>query len=167
LDGNDELFVGEDMHPDGNHMAPSDATTPKVTVVKHPQLDGTSSLYVGSPTYHGSFLFYLGTPVTPDGLDLPPNTKPPSRPTHENCDWYLYDNRAEFEFADFLYREDQMSAGKINKLSHILAALYPDDLPTFADNKDLYNTIDAMEVGDVPWDSFTVTYNLRVKCRVG
>jgi len=95
----------------------------------------------------------------PEGLNVPPNAKPSSCPTCRDGDWYPYDNRAEFEFADFLYHEDQMSAGKINKLSHILATLYPDDVPTFADHKDLYSTIDAMEVGEVAWESFTVTYN--------
>jgi len=77
----------------------------------------------------------------------------------DNDDWYPYDNQAEFELANFLYQEEQMSAGKINKLSQILAAMYPDNLPTFSDYKDLYNTIDATEVGEVAWESFTVTYN--------
>jgi len=52
-----------------------------------------------------------------------------------------------------------MSAGKINKLSDIMAALYPDNLPTFTDHKDLYNTIDATELGEVAWESFMVTYD--------
>jgi len=98
-------------------------------------------------------------PVNAEGLDLPHHTSPPSRSGADNDDWYPYDNRAEFEFADFLYREEQMSAGKINKLSDIMAALYPDNLPTFTDHKDLYNTIDATELGEVAWESFMVTYD--------
>jgi hypothetical protein len=31
--------------------------------------------------------------------------------------------------------------------------------PPFADHDDLYHTIDATEIGHVPWQSFDITYN--------
>ncbi|KAJ7875741.1 hypothetical protein B0H14DRAFT_3436990 [Mycena olivaceomarginata] len=42
--------------------------------------------------------------------------------------------------------------------AQLLAALYPDKDPPFADHKDLYATIDAIQQGDVPWQSFSVQY---------
>ena len=35
----------------------------------------------------------------------------------------------------------------------------PDDEPPFLHAEDLYDTIDAIELSDVPWQSFTVSYN--------
>lgn len=53
-----------------------------------------------------------------------------------------------------------MSAGNINSLLDIWASsLPPDTDPPFADHEDLYNVIDATEVGDAPWKSFTMQYN--------
>ncbi|KAJ6613087.1 hypothetical protein B0H10DRAFT_2436637 [Mycena sp. CBHHK59/15] len=52
-----------------------------------------------------------------------------------------------------------MSAGAINELMQNWAARPGAPDPPFADHEDLYNTIDATEVGHVPWESFTVRYN--------
>ncbi|KAJ6603945.1 hypothetical protein B0H10DRAFT_1922992 [Mycena sp. CBHHK59/15] len=53
-----------------------------------------------------------------------------------------------------------MSAGAIDELMQNWAAR-PESMgdPPFADHHDLYNTIDATELGHVPWESFTVSYN--------
>ncbi|KAG1844846.1 hypothetical protein DFJ58DRAFT_843939 [Suillus subalutaceus] len=62
---------------------------------------------------------------------------------------------------DFMYTENQMSAGDINKILHlwgITLAVHRDD-PPFADYKDLYNTIDATPLDDVTWESFSLKYN--------
>ncbi|KAJ6631376.1 hypothetical protein B0H10DRAFT_2159741 [Mycena sp. CBHHK59/15] len=62
--------------------------------------------------------------------------------------------------ADLLYRRVQMSAGAIDELMQNWAAR-PESAgdPPFADHEDLYNTIDATEIGHVPWESFSVAYN--------
>ena len=58
-----------------------------------------------------------------------------------------------------------MSGNKVDKLMEIWAAhkkaQYSDDesAPPFANAWDLYNVIDAMELGDVPWQAFSVQYN--------
>jgi hypothetical protein len=54
-----------------------------------------------------------------------------------------------------------MSAPDSNELLDLWAAsLVPhDDSPPFADNKDVHNTIDAIPLGDVPWQSFTTSYS--------
>jgi hypothetical protein len=65
--------------------------------------------------------------------------------------------------ADFLFRKEQMSGKKIGELMDIWAAYQQDkgdDLdPPFSGAKDLYDTIDATELGDVPWQAFTVQFS--------
>ncbi|KAG1792906.1 uncharacterized protein HD556DRAFT_1432393 [Suillus plorans] len=76
-------------------------------------------------------------------------------------DWTPYRNRLEFECADFIYTENQMSAGDINKILYlwgITLAVHHDN-PSFADYRDLYNTIDATLLGDVAWENFSLKYN--------
>ncbi|KAJ7613474.1 hypothetical protein FB45DRAFT_1111991 [Roridomyces roridus] len=52
----------------------------------------------------------------------------------------------------------EMSTKSVDRLAQLLAALYPDRDPPFADYKDLYATIDAIQQGDIPWESFSVQY---------
>jgi hypothetical protein len=54
-----------------------------------------------------------------------------------------------------------MSAPNINTLLDLWAAtlLKHGDVPPFANAPDLYNTIDSTPLGDVPWQSFSLTYN--------
>jgi hypothetical protein len=53
-----------------------------------------------------------------------------------------------------------MSAPDINVLLDLWAAklIQHGDYPPFADAKDLYQTIDAIPLGDTPWESFTAKY---------
>ncbi|KAJ7255147.1 hypothetical protein C8J57DRAFT_1437087 [Mycena rebaudengoi] len=75
-------------------------------------------------------------------------------------DFFPYMACADFELADLLYRRVQMSAGAINELMQNWA-VRPESAgdPPFADAEDMYNTIDATEIGHVPWESFAVKYN--------
>jgi hypothetical protein len=54
-----------------------------------------------------------------------------------------------------------MSAGNIDQLLDLWASTLfkHDDQPPFRDYKDLYDTIDSTPLGDVPWQSFTMSYN--------
>ena len=52
-----------------------------------------------------------------------------------------------------------MSGAKLDKHLQNLAALYPDQGPPFADHKEMYSVIDAIKEGDIPWQSFSVTYD--------
>ncbi|KAJ6609225.1 hypothetical protein B0H10DRAFT_2298332 [Mycena sp. CBHHK59/15] len=89
-----------------------------------------------------------------------PDTPPPPRVHAEADDFSPYTDRLDFDLADLLYRHVQMPAGAIDELMQNWAAR-PESAgdPPFADHDDLYNTIDATEVGHVPWQSFDVTYN--------
>ncbi|KAJ6591937.1 hypothetical protein B0H10DRAFT_1925050 [Mycena sp. CBHHK59/15] len=51
-----------------------------------------------------------------------------------------------------------MSAKGVDCLAELMATLYEGADPPFADHKDLYATIDAIEQGDIPWESFSVKY---------
>ena len=59
---------------------------------------------------------------------------------------------------DLLYVEEEMSAGKIDKLLKVLSTLYETQLP-FTSYQELYTLIDAIKQGDVPWNSFSVAYD--------
>jgi hypothetical protein len=93
---------------------------------------------------------------------IPPDTPPPPRDSDLGPDnWSPYDNRLQFELADFLFRRNQMSAGDINFLLNLWAASLAihNDEPPFSKATDLYNTIDSTPLGDVAWESFSLQYN--------
>jgi hypothetical protein len=103
-----------------------------------------------------------GAPCDIEGFDIPPGALPAPIDERRPDDYSPFNNRAEFEFAEFLYAKDEMSAAKINQLMDILARLYPDQDPPFANHKELYSIIDQISHGDVPWDSFSVSYNGQI-----
>ncbi|KAJ3513244.1 hypothetical protein NLJ89_g3056 [Agrocybe chaxingu] len=59
---------------------------------------------------------------------------------------------------EFLYVEEEMSAGKIDKLLTLLATLYK-DAPPFSNHQEMYAVIDAIQQGATPWNSVSVTYD--------
>jgi hypothetical protein len=62
--------------------------------------------------------------------------------------------------ADFLFTKNQMSGGDIDTLMSLWKAAmvkHGDDAP-FKSHEDLYKTIDATPLGDVPWESFSLSY---------
>ncbi|KAJ6615330.1 hypothetical protein B0H10DRAFT_1916032 [Mycena sp. CBHHK59/15] len=105
----------------------------------------------------------IGRPCDRDGNFLPPNTPPPPRERPPPDDFTPYAQHADFDLADLLYRRVQMSAGAIDELMQNWAARPGAPDPPFADHEDLYNTIDATEIGHVPWESFTVRYNRPIE----
>jgi hypothetical protein len=111
-------------------------------------------------------LYYLGRPCNPEGEFLPDNT--PATWEDRDChDFRPFDSRTSFKLADLLYQKVQMSEANINELLEILAewagSLDADADPPFADAKDMYSKIDACHLGDIPWQSFRVSYDGNVK----
>jgi hypothetical protein len=94
------------------------------------------------------------------GQFLADGATPSPPPSKSHDDWTPYQNRIEFETAEFLYTRNQMSAGNINILLDLWAAtlLKHNNKPPFADCCNLYKTIDSTPVGDVKWQSFKVQY---------
>ncbi|KAG1844764.1 hypothetical protein C8R48DRAFT_750825 [Suillus tomentosus] len=96
------------------------------------------------------------------GNPIPPDAPPPPRPSDRGSDdWTPYNDRVEFEVADFLYRRNQMSAGDIDFVFNLWAASLAahGDTPPFTNHTDMYDTIDSTPLGDVPWQSFSSQYN--------
>lgn len=107
----------------------------------------------------------IGKPCDKEGYELLPDTPPPPFTERLPGDYYPYNSLSEFELADFLFRKEQMSGNRIDELMEIWAyhqtTQYGDDEtpPPFANARDLYNVIDATELGDVPWQAFAVKYS--------
>lgn len=75
-------------------------------------------------------------------------------------DWFPYKDCLQFEVADFLYSDNQMSGAKIDKLMELWAAsvLPHGSTPPFCNHDDLYHTIDLTPLGKVSWHSFEMTH---------
>ncbi|KAJ7917317.1 hypothetical protein B0H13DRAFT_2443415 [Mycena leptocephala] len=100
-----------------------------------------------------------GKPCDKNGKFLPPGVQPPP-PDHGPPDNFTpYVNAADFDLADLLYRRAQMSAGHIDELMQNWASRPGAEDPPFANHRDLYDTIDATETGNVPWKSFNVSWS--------
>ncbi|KAJ6617696.1 hypothetical protein B0H10DRAFT_1948192 [Mycena sp. CBHHK59/15] len=99
-----------------------------------------------------------GTPCDINGHDLPPGALPPPWDDRAPNDYSPLESRAQFEFAEFLYTQQEMLTKGVDRLAQLLTALYQGTDPPFADHKDLYTTIDSIQQGDIPWESFSVKY---------
>ena len=89
------------------------------------------------------------------------NTPPPHETDRGSDNWTPYRDRVQFEVTDFFYCCNQMSAGHINLITGLWAAsLAPhNNSPPFENAKDLCGTIDATPLSNIPWQSFTLSYN--------
>ncbi|KAG1724326.1 uncharacterized protein EDB91DRAFT_1269275 [Suillus paluster] len=98
--------------------------------------------------------------ISPLALHPPPPPPPPPKNLASD-NWTPFHNRAEFETAEFLYMQNQMPAGQINRLLDLWASTLTkhNDKPPFADHHDLYEVIDSSPFGDVKWQCFTVAYD--------
>ncbi|KAI0360029.1 hypothetical protein OH77DRAFT_1586687 [Trametes cingulata] len=99
-------------------------------------------------------------PCDEEGNYLAEGTPPPPRPHAAFGDWSPFDNRIEFELAEFLFKREQMSARSISVLMSLWAAdvIRLGGRPPFADYAELYATIDAITLGDVPWRCLKAGY---------
>jgi hypothetical protein len=125
----------------------------------HPNLNGKPTLFKFALTL---ILLPIGRICDEDGNDVPLDMPPPPRDSDKGSDnWTPYNNRLQFEMADFLYRRNQMSAGDIDFLLNGWAAslLVHDDEAPFSKTTHLYSTIDSTPLGDVAWESFSLQYN--------
>lgn len=108
-------------------------------------------------TLHKLISHSIGTPCDLNGNDLPAGEAPPEQTHLDDNDFSPYEDRVSFEITDFLYRRNQMPGTQINDLMNLWSAKEDAD-PPFANKEDLYETIDATTLGDVPWESFSVKY---------
>ena len=103
----------------------------------------------------------LARPCDSEGNFLPSGTPPPPRPSQPANEFFPFRDRLEFEAADFLYSRDQMNAGNIDFLSMLWATsmLKHGGTPPVQGHKDLYETIDAIPLGDIPWQCEKLYYD--------
>jgi hypothetical protein len=103
---------------------------------------------------------HLGQPCTADGEFLPHGTPSTPMPLKAPDDWSPYCNRVKFEMAEFAFKKCHISAKNLDFLCDLMATTLTKhhDVPPFTDHKDLHNVIDATQLGDVPWQSFSVQY---------
>ncbi|KAJ7822702.1 hypothetical protein B0H13DRAFT_2681657 [Mycena leptocephala] len=100
-----------------------------------------------------------GRPCDEDGNFLPLGAPPPPPDHGPPDDFTPYASAPDFDLADLLYRRAQMSGAHIDELLQNWGARPGAGDPPFANHRDLYNTIDATEIGNVPWESFNVSWN--------
>jgi len=101
------------------------------------------------------------TPTDEFGHGLPPDTSPNPRNAREKNDWYPFTSRIEFETAEFLFTCNQMPQAQVDMLMQLWAAsmLPHNGRAPFTDHRDLHRVIDAIPLGDVPWQSIQVQYS--------
>ncbi|ETW86550.1 hypothetical protein HETIRDRAFT_307777 [Heterobasidion irregulare TC 32-1] len=98
------------------------------------------------------------------GHNLPPGTPPPPRHEQDGVDkdndWFPFHDRLEFETGEFLFRRQHMSNNGIDELMDLWAAslLKHHAEPPFSSHGDLDSVLDSIKVGNVPWQSFHVSY---------
>ncbi|KLO09228.1 hypothetical protein SCHPADRAFT_834269 [Schizopora paradoxa] len=105
-------------------------------------------------------------PCDEDGNFLPANEEPtPDRRPRD--DWQPFANRIQFEFADLIFRRNQMPKTQINDLLRIWSASMvratgepeesESDFTPFANVDSMLAAIDSIKLGDAPWESFLCT----------
>jgi len=79
----------------------------------------------------------------------------------EPDDWYPYQGQIEFEVANFLYCQNQMSASDIDTLLNLWGASTATQggAPPFQNHQHLHDTIDSTPLGNTPWESFSLRFN--------
>ncbi|KAG7097471.1 hypothetical protein E1B28_004814 [Marasmius oreades] len=132
--------------------------SPSAQVFLHPARQQS----LGSPNSDTEIKYHQildGTPCDALGNDLPPGSPPPPCDPGDTTDYSPFVSQAEFELAEFLYTKEEMSEQKTNRLMDLLNALYTQDGPPFSSHEEMCSVIDAIHHGDIPWQSFNVTYN--------
>lgn len=103
----------------------------------------------------------VGCPCDANGNLLPDDSPPLLYSEKASDDWSPYNDRSEFELADLLYTQIQLSGHHVNKLFDIFTAYLHkyDGVPPFSSCTELYNIIDNTKVGDISWENFGVKYS--------
>jgi Plavaka transposase len=148
-----------------NDPGPHEAIQGGVQMLRHPILTGMLFKFIHKFSFNFQQSSLLGIPCDSLGNYLPPDTLPPPAPYDlpgedgaAHNDWDPFHSRAQFEIADFLYRRNQMPGAQVDVLFDLWAASGEDE-PPFSSHNDLYDTIDSIKLGDLPWLCFTVKYN--------
>ena len=119
---------------------------------KHPVLDG-GWLYFFK-LFQLTYFLMIGMPVDPKDNTFLPENAPPPQISQDKTPWHPFESQSHFELADFIFRQNKMPGEQIDELMHIWASMPKHNgPPPFANNEDVYGTIDAISEGDAPWTS--------------
>ena len=160
LDGWDQEFFGDpnkDLRwtggsPSGTARPPSDSSD-----VDARFYGPGNKLY---QNYHGQL---TAVPCDEHGNFLPLNAIPKPKVSDLN-NWTPYENRTQFEVAQFLYTCNQMSMAQMDILFYLWATTLRkhNDNPPFRNHSHLLHMIDKTPLGDVQWNRFAVEYTGEV-----
>ena len=101
-----------------------------------------------------------GRPCDKHGDFLDDGVPPPPPQPHSPHDWTPFTSRSQFTTAEFLFKRAKMSAGQIDELLNIWAASSESGTEApFHNHADLYNVIDAIPIGGVPWQRFEMSFD--------
>jgi hypothetical protein len=103
-------------------------------------------------------------PCDENGNFMHPDALPPPRPHADFQNWTPFEDRLDFETAEFIYVRNKMPATQIDVLLDLWAASLLKHGSgggggSFEDHKDVYDTIDSIPLGDVAWETFSMKYN--------
>jgi hypothetical protein len=130
--------------------------------VYHSKLNGEYIMHFCHFNFSISYVLYPGQKCDQHGVNIAADSPPPPRESDKGPnDWVPYAGRVEFELADFIYRQNQMSASDIDTLLNLwnASAAASGESAPFRNHKHLYGTIDATPLGDIPWKSFSLQFN--------
>ena len=94
-----------------------------------------------------------------DGYDLMPGAPPQDHSGSSQPDWSPFISQVQFETADFLFKKAEMSQADIDTLMNLWAATTPDGHAPFQNHQEMLSTIDAIDLGNIPWESFSAKYS--------
>jgi len=100
-----------------------------------------------------------GTPCDLDGYDLGPGVPVQDRRDGLQSDWSPFSSQVQFETADFLFRKAEMSQTDINTLMQLWASTTLVGCAPFQNHQEMLATIDAINLSDIPWQSFSAKYS--------
>lgn len=117
----------------------------------HPWLIGEQGFFNHSLSSVFWLLFIIvGRPCDEQGEFLPQGTPPPPRSNPGPDDWDPFEDEVQFLTEDFLFCQEEMSAGNINILLDLWALNMAkhDDLGPFSSYEHMYATINSIKLGD-------------------
>ena len=100
-----------------------------------------------------------GTPCDSNSYNLGAGSPPETQQGETEPTWSLFHSQVQFETTDFLFEKAEMSQGNIDILMELWASTTEDGEAPFQDHREMLATIDAIDGGDTPWQSFTASYS--------
>jgi hypothetical protein len=103
---------------------------------------------------------HTAKPCNVRGEYLPLYTQPEAVPDNDTNPWSPFQSRVEFDFANYHFVEAQTLASLIDKaLDHWARCVLPfGGVAPWKNSSELYATIDAINLGNLPWKTYKVQY---------